>query len=205
MSKAIKGMMCCMAFLAGGCLSSVLPDPAPPPNIYRLSIPGETATPQIGAITMRVDRPTAPKALLGQNVVVSPDGRRLLSASGAKWAESIPSLVQHSFFDILARRPGITGILPASGARSEYRAHLTIRSFEAEFDRGEENGPLAIVEYMVTVSNAGNRNLIGTKTVRKTARASDSTVSSIVSAQNTANLDALNEVSDWIKGLNYKS
>ncbi len=194
-----------VSLLFGGCLSSIIPEPAPAATIYRLSVPGEAVRPSPDAVALRLDRPSAPKSLLGQSIVVSPDGQRLASASGAKWSQSIPALIQYSFYDVLSRRQAIEAILPASGARSEYRAHLTLRNFEAQFDQGESAAPLAIVEYTVTVAKSATRDLIGTRTIRKTARAAGPNVSYIVDAQNRANQDALNDIADWIESLEIDS
>jgi len=191
----------CMAFLLGGCLSSVLPDAAPADAVYRLSVEGEPVTPHAGAVVMRIDRPTVPKELVGQGIVVSPDGQRMATAARASWAEPIPFIIQHSFFDVLSTRHKIVGVLPTSGARTSHRAHLTIRNFEAQFDQGPERAPLIVVQYTATVADASTRDLIGTYTVKKTARAKTISVSSIVQAQNQANVAALNELADWIESL----
>lgn len=188
-----------------GCLSSVLPEPKPADNIYRLSPAGNAVMSSPRAIVMRIDRPTAPSALMGVGIVVSPDGQRLANASQARWAEAIPAMVQASFFDLLTTRAGITGIMPASGARTTHRAHLTVRNFEAQFDKGASNAPLAIVHYTATVADAGTRDLVGTFTVKKTARAVSTNVSSIVNAQDQANKEALAEIANWMEGLALKS
>jgi ABC-type uncharacterized transport system auxiliary subunit len=135
----------------------------------------------------------------GKDVVVSPDGRRLVSVAEASWAESIPDMVQNSFVDIMAERPGIVGVIPSSGARTDTRVHLTIKSFEARFDNGENASPLAVVHYAVTLSNASNRNLLSTYDVKKTVRSSDIRVSTIVEAMDRANQQALNEIADWLE------
>ncbi|MGJ8563723.1 MAG: ABC-type transport auxiliary lipoprotein family protein [Alphaproteobacteria bacterium] len=186
-----------VAVLLGGCLSSVLPDPAPADVIYRFKNPGDTVAANVDAIVLRVDRPTAPAALMGHNVVVSPDGQRLATAGKARWAEPVPSLIQNSVFDIFSMRPDIVGVLPTSGARTSHRIHLTVRNFEAQFDRGPESAPLAVVKYSATVSDASTRNLVGTYEVRKAVRADAASVSGIVFAQDEANREAINEIADW--------
>ena len=187
------------------CLSSVLPDPKPADIVYRLSPAGAAVTSAPNAIVMRIDRPTAPTALMGLGIVVSPDGTRLATAKQARWSQAIPSMIQDSFYDELSTRQGITGILPASGARTSYRAHLTVRNFEATFDQGESRAPLATVHYTATVADASSRDLIGTFTVEKSVRATTPSVSAIVNAQDEANKEALSAVADWIETLALKS
>ena len=184
--------------ILSGCVS-LLPDPAPADVVYRLSASNEGVPQSPVAKVIRIDRPRAASVFQGQDVVVSPDGRRLASAAKAKWAEAIPDMVQNSFVDVLAERPGLVGVIPSSGARTDTRIHLTIKSFEARFDQGEGGAPLAVVHYAVTLSNASNRNLLSTYDVKKTVRSSDVRISTIVEAMDNANQQALNVIADWLE------
>lgn len=181
-----------------GCVS-LLPDPAPSDVVYRLSASSEGVPQSSAAKVVRIDRPRAASVFQGQDVVISPDGRRLASAAQAKWAEAIPDMVQNSFVDVLAERSGLVGVIPSSGARTDTRVHLTIKSFEARFDQGEGAAPIGVVHYAVTLSNASNRNLLSTFDVKKTVRSSDIRVSTIVEAMDKANQQALNEIADWLE------
>jgi len=108
-------------------------------------------------------------------------------------------MLQNSFVDVLAERSGLVGVIPSSGARTDTRVHLTIKSFEARFDQGEGSAPMAVVHYAATLSNASNRNLLGTYDVKKAVRATDIRVSTIVEAMDNANQQALNEIADWLE------
>lgn len=191
-------LMGAAALTLSGCVS-LLPEPAPADTIYRLSAANQGVPQSSDAKVIRIDRPNAANIFQGQDVVVSPDGRRLASASQAKWAESIPDMIQNSFVDVLAERSGLVGVVPSSGARTDTRVHLTIKSFEARFDQGEGNAPMAVVHYAATLSNASNRNLLGTYDVKKTVRSSDIRVSTIVEAMDSANQQALNAITDWLE------
>jgi len=152
-----------------GCVS-VLPDPKPADIVYRLDTANSPVQPAENAKIFRVDRPTAPSSLIRDEIVVSPDGRTLAVVQNANWSQSIPDLVQNSLMKELATRQDIIGVLPTSGARTSHRVHLTIQNFEANFDNGTENAPIAIVQYLATVSDAGTRNLLGTLAVMKSER-----------------------------------
>lgn len=184
--------------ILSGCVS-LLPDPAPADVVYRLSASNEGVPQSPTAKVIRIDRPRAASVFQGQDVVISPDGRRLASAAKAKWAEAIPDMIQNSFVDVLAERSGLVGVIPSSGARTDTRVHLTIKSFEARFDQGEDAAPIGVVHYAVTLSNASNRNLLSTYDVKKTVRSSDIRVSTIVEAMDKANQQALNEIADWLE------
>ena len=198
-------LLAVVGFAMSGCLSTVLPDPKPADTIYRLAEYKTAVVADADAIIVRIDRPTTPTALAGKNIVVSPDGTRLASAAKARWAEPIPTLVQLSLFDEISSRSNIVGVLPASGARTTHRLHLTVRNFEATFDQGPSSAPLAAVEYTATVADASSRNLIGTRSVRKEVRAIAPSVSSIVDAQDKANRAAIAEVVDWVATLEIDS
>lgn len=178
---------------------SLLPEPAPADNIYRLNVARERAPQAASAKVIRVDRPSASIVFETQDIIVSPDGRRLAVAGGAKWAEVIPVLVQESLIDVMGQRPNLVGVIPSSGARTNTRIHLTIKSFEARFDQGEANSPLAVVHYSITLANASDRNFMGSFDVEKTVRADAARVSAIVDAMDEANKAAMNAIADWLQ------
>ena len=107
-------------------------------------------------------------------------------------------MIQTSLLDAIGSRKNIVGVLPTSGAKTDYRIHLTIRHFEADFDRGDEQAPLTIVDYTATLSNAKSRKLLGSKNFKTTQRATDFNVAQIVDAQEEANSRVMIEVTDWI-------
>jgi len=196
--RLTKTLLLGAAFMLSGCVS-LLPDAAPADVVYRLSATNEGVPQSPTAKVIRIDRPRAASVFQGQDVVISPDGRRLASAAQAKWAESIPDMLQNSFVDVLAQRAGLVGVIPSSGARTDTRVHLTIKSFEARFDQGEGSAPMAVVHYSATLSNASNRNLLSTYDVKKTVRSSDIRVSTIVEAMDKANQQALGAIADWLE------
>jgi len=194
--------------LLSACTSLIpIPEPSAANTVYRFSASTQdvSVVPNSDAIILRVDRPTVPRPLAGRNVIVSPSGNRILTASGAEWAEKVPDLIQGSIMDVFASRAGIVGVLPVSGARTELRIHLNVRNFEAVYDQGEEAAPLAVVRYTATLANASNRNLIGSYDVRKTERARDNRVSEIVRAQDRANAAAINAITDWVLDTDLKT
>lgn len=193
------------AALLAGCLSSVLPEAKPADIVYRLASSGTAVPASSEAVIMRIDRPIVPVSLAGVQIIVSPDGTKIAAAQQARWGEPVADMIQASFYDYLTTRPAITGILPASGARTTHRAHLTVRDFQAVFDQGKSNAPLATVQYTATVANASSRDLIGTFTVKKTVRASSASVSAIVTAQDKANKEALADIANWMESLSLKS
>jgi len=181
-----------------GCVS-FLPEPEPAETIYRLSSAKQGVEQSPNAFIVRIDRPSVSNIFETRDIIVSPDGRRLASASGAKWADLIPVMIQNSFVDLMGQHEKLVGVIPSSGARTDIRVHLTVKNFEARFDQGELSAPLAVVHYSVTLSNASNRNLLGSYDVRKTIRANEARVSEIVRAMDSANQQALEEIAIWLE------
>jgi len=187
-----------IAIVLSGCVTDLLPEPAPAPKVYRLTSSAVQVDPIKQAYLLRVDRPAVSKSLQGQNIIVSTSGQRLAVIEEAKWAEPLPAMIQTSLLDAIGSRKNIVGVLPTSGAKTDYRIHLTIRHFEADFDRGDEQAPLTIVDYTATLSNAKSRKLLGSKNFKTTQRATDFNVAQIVDAQEEANSRVMIEVTDWI-------
>ena len=198
--RAVRlGLPLVAAALLSAC-ASIIPEPAPANTVYRLSASTQdlVVMPNADAIVLRVDRPTVPRPLAGNKITVSPSGDRILSASGAEWSEKVPDLIQGSVLDVFSARPGIIGVLPVSGARTELRIHLSVRNFEAIYDNGQGSAPMAVVRYTATLANASNRDLIGSFDVRKTERARSNRIAEIVRAQDRANAAAINAIADWV-------
>ncbi|WP_409431836.1 ABC-type transport auxiliary lipoprotein family protein [Litorimonas sp. RW-G-Af-16] len=200
-------MMTSLRFLGAGVLGlglsgciSLLPEPAPAPSIYRLSTAEVASAAEPNAEIIRVDRPASSTYFESKDIVVSPDGSRLATASGAEWAEVTPIMVQDALISAMSASPKLIGVLPSSGARTQTRVHLTIKNFEAQFDQGEERAPLAIVRYDVTFSNASDRTLLGTFSTRQTQRADAVRVSAIVEAIEGANKAAMSDIIAWLEG-----
>ncbi|MEP6342264.1 MAG: ABC-type transport auxiliary lipoprotein family protein [Maricaulaceae bacterium] len=197
------GIVFLTAMILSGCQSLLLPKPADASHIYRLSnSSSDTNTATIDhiqdAFTIRIDRPNAPKALQGNDLLIVKEDTQLAIVDKAEWADSLPIMVQKSFLSEMNGRAKLIGVLPTSGARAQYRAHITIRNFEAKFDRGEDQAPLIIVDYLVTLSNASSRKLVGTQSFRSDNRALSNRVSDIVKSKSGANQQNLEKISDWL-------
>lgn len=178
---------------------AVFPEPQPADIIYRLSHSGQGVTPSVEADVIRVDRPTGLSVFNSNNIVVSPDGRRMSQAAGSRWAQPIPLMLQSSLVEALSGSPDLIGVLPSSGARTDTRIHLTIKNFEAQFDQGEKAAPIAIVRYTATLADASDRALLNTFVAHKSVRADAASVSEIVRALETANNQAMDDIVAWLE------
>ncbi len=201
MMKTLKSVLAMSALIGVSACVSVLPDPDPSSVIYRLTSDTTRIEPAANAPVIRIDTNAGSRAINGRNIVVSPDARRLAVIGGAEWADSLPRMIQQNFLDVLGARSDLVGVVPIAGTRANYRVHLNIDNFEARFDQGEENPPLIIVAYTATCADSATRNLVGTKQVTQTMRASSTRVSDIVDMMDSSNRNALNDVANWLATL----
>lgn len=201
MSKFVAKLALAGSFTVLSACVSVLPDPGPANAIYRLNVTPQKVDPSVSAPIIRIDQPTAARLIGTRKIIVSPDAQRLAVAGGAEWADSLPNMVQRAMVDKLAVRADLNGVMPAAGARADYRVHINIENFEARFDNGKESAPLVMVSYSVTFADTATRKLLGTRQFSESLRADSQHVSSIVSSMNRANDMALTNITSWISGL----
>ena len=204
--KAIFISGLAMTALLGGCVS-LLPEPKPAPIIYRLNISDNTAHSNtlkdsagnyFNKTVVAIEYPRAIRAISGSDIVLSPDGRRLSIAAGAKWAEPVPDQVRRMLIDELSKTEYYEGVVSKGGTRFPYRVGMDIRSFEAVFDNGEDVAPLAKVQIRFNVSDVKSKSIIGTKMISASHRAKARSVSAIVEAQDVATREAMQEAVKWL-------
>ena len=181
-----------------GCVS-LLPAPAPASSVYRLASSVQPAPKIANPEIIRIDRPSATQVFNSTDIVVIREGQKLATIAQAKWSEATPVIIQNAMIDALEGSSKFIGIIPTSGTLTSTRLHMTVKNFEASFDNGPESAPLAVVQYRVTYTDAEDRTLMGTHTVRQTMRAQSIQVSSIVSAIKQANEAAMGDIVSWLE------
>lgn len=201
MNFRLKVASIVLATLAGlgGCVS-LLPDPKPAPTVYRLAVlEGDAVTANPDAKVINIEYPTAPRALNGTDIILSPDGRRLTAAAQANWAEAVPSMLRNTLIEVLTQDPDMIGMIPRGSTRVQYRLNIDIRRFEAVFENGEDAAPVAMVRLNLSLTDTSSRQLIGSHTFSKRIAASAKSVSSIVRAQDAATSAAMHETIGWLR------
>ena len=184
----------------GGC-SSILPKQKEASHIYRLSIPTSSGQSFTAGPVINLSLPSAPHALNGTDIVLSPDGRRLTAAAGAVWAEPVPAQFRRAFLDAIAADGAMRGVIPQGGTNAQYWLNVDIREFEAVFDQGEDQAPLVTTHIVLNLTQTGTRKLLGTRDLSSQSRASARRISSIVEAQDEATQKVLRDAVDWLKSM----
>ena len=189
------------ASLLGGCLSSLLPDPGDAPLVYRLIDPAAGQGKVPGAAVVRVDNVSSPSTYKTNDILLLTADGTLSAASGARWSDDIPEILQDAMLTRLANSDEFIGIIPVAGARSSLRLHLDTREFAASYLEGDLAPPTAVVHVYATVSEAASRNFVGSFDSVARVRAVDNRVSAIVDAQSVATEQALDAVVEWMENL----
>ena len=186
----------CLMLSTSACVS-LLPEPSAPPTIYRLTSANMPVEKLATAKIIRVDAPIVPASLRGPDIAVSPDGRVIAYAAGAKWDAPVPSLIQRAVIEGFDDSASLRAVSANTGAESDYLLSITVRSYEAVFINGEKTAPEARVVFDVSLVKAGGRSLIGNRLVRTDAMASEFRIERIVVAQENATREAISEIVRW--------
>jgi len=192
-------------FLLGGCLSSILPEPAPAPSVYRMSIPTQSIQKAPNATVLRVDNPSGARTYNTRDILVITSDGTLSSAAGAQWIDTIPQIIQDSALSAFGQSSNYISVIPVAGTRADVRLHIDIRDFTAVYDQGNQAPPLARTQISVTLAKASTRKFLGNFDAYGEARASDNRVSSIVDAQSRATQAAMDDMVEWMNSLDIPS
>ena len=179
-----------------GC--SILPDPPPPPAIYRLSVDSEAVTPRADAMRLNINRPSVSGVLNSKAIITSSNGPRLSSIAQANWSERLPGMIQAGLVSTFRGSDAVIALLPSSGTRSDYNLTVIVNNFEANFDQGDDRAPNAIVNISVELTDTASRELVGAYTTQQIVRAEERRVEKIVDALNMANRRAMQDIVDWV-------
>ena len=194
--------MLILSLIAGLALSttscvSLLPEPAAPPTIYRLNSDSAPVQKLNAAKVLRVDTPIVPASLRGPDIALSPDGRVIAYADGAKWDAPVPGLIQRAIIEGFDGSAALRAVSSKTGAESDYLLSVTVRSYEAVFINGKKTAPEARVVFDVSIVKAGGRQLVGNRLFRTDAMASEFRIERIVIAQENATNQAVSEIVRW--------
>lgn len=197
MRHALKlSLAACLVLGTTSCVS-LLPEASAPPTIYRLKSANSPVQKLNSAKILRVDMPIVPASLRGPDIAMSPDGRVIAYAEGAKWDAPIPSLIQRAVIEGFDESASLRAVSSNTGTESDYLLSITVRSYEAVFINGKDTAPEARVVLDVSIVKAGGRQLVGNRLFQTNAMATEYRIERIVIAQESATLEAIDEIIRW--------
>jgi cholesterol transport system auxiliary component len=169
--------------LAAGCFGG-LKNEAPAPLIYRLDAPQLAAGEPLAAdLAVVVDR--AAPGLDSDRVAGRWPGMRLDYIAGARWAESLPALLQSALVESFQDSGRLRSVQGDMGRfRATHSLVIEVRRFEADYAAG--GLPVAQVEFAATLGRLSDRRVLASFTASASESAGENRQSSVVAALDAA-------------------
>ena len=185
-----------VAFALAGC-GDILPKPAPPPALYRLTAVADF--PSGGApapVQLQVEVPGAEAALDTTRIALSRSATTLDYFADAAWTDRLPLVLQAQ---LLASFQNAHRLLPIAGAASAAHgdAILTVdlRHFEAQY--GGAGPPQWRIELNADLISSADRKVIATRLFSGSVTAPQNSMTAIVDSADQAWRGVATQIVDW--------
>jgi cholesterol transport system auxiliary component len=184
------------AFALAGC-GDILPKPAPPPALYRLTAASDFPSGGVPAsIQLQVEVPSAEAALDTTRIALSRSATTLDYFADAAWTDRLPLMLQAQ---LVANFQNAHRLLPIAGAASAAHgdAILTIdlRHFEAQY--GGSGPPQWRIELSANLISATDRKVIATRLFTGSAPVTQNNMTAIVDGADQAWREVATHLVDW--------
>ncbi|HXQ50878.1 MAG TPA: ABC-type transport auxiliary lipoprotein family protein [Stellaceae bacterium] len=183
--------------LALSSCGSVLPPPAPPPPLYRLTALSEPAAPAPSVdAQLVVEIPAAPAALDTERIALTRGPLRVDYFANAAWSDHAPALLQFLMIESLENEGQIRVVSRPSGELRPDAVLLTdVRRFEADYGAGDR--PEIRVQLDCRLVRASDRTVLAVRTFEGTGRAAANDTPQIVAAFDDAFHAAMRALAPW--------
>jgi cholesterol transport system auxiliary component len=193
------------AALLTGC-SGILPAPAPPPALYRLTAASDfpanpgLANASTGAnaspVQLQITAPSAEAALDTTRIALSRSPTSLDYFADAAWSDRLPLVLQARLVDSFANAHRVIAVAgEASAARGDAILTIALRHFEADY--GDAGAPRWRIELSADLINAADRKVIATRIFTATADAPHNDVPAIVATADQDWRGVARQIVDW--------
>jgi cholesterol transport system auxiliary component len=183
--------------LACASCGDILPHPAPPPALYRLTaLPSTGSAGPVLPVQLVVDAPTAPAALDTPRIALTTSTYSFDYFANAAWTDRAPAMLQTLIVETLENHARIRVVAKSSlELRADAVLQSDLRDFEAEY-RGD--GPPTIhVRLDCRLVRLPERSVIAVKEFEGSARAGANATAAIVAGFDDALHAALAAMPDW--------
>jgi len=191
-----------LAILLFACVScgSILPRPAPPPALYRLTpLAGPANAGPVLPIQLVASTPVAPAALDTERIALTNSPYRFDYFADAAWTDRAPAMLQGLIIESLENYGRFRVVTqPTSELRADAVLLAELRDFEAEY-RGA--GPPEIhVQLDCRLARLPQRSGLAVRRFEGRARAGANDMPAIVAAFDEAVHGALAGLPEWVAG-----
>jgi cholesterol transport system auxiliary component len=196
MSRSSQWMLASLPLLLSGCLSLHSNQPIQQQYVLTLSPAASREAGQSygsgasgsSTASVQVLLPTAAAGLGGEGIAVLRPGQRLDYFSGARWAESVPQMVQMLIIEALRRQGSFRLVESDSGPFSaSYALAVDITHFEADYTPGGDSQagsgvPTAHVTLVCTLGRRDNGAAVTSVTINSSVSAQANRMQAVVAA-----------------------
>ncbi|MFA9459720.1 ABC-type transport auxiliary lipoprotein family protein [Thiohalorhabdus sp. Cl-TMA] len=188
----------------GGCISLSAQSEDKAPSLYLLNAlpPRQSGVekPEGRPTSLVVELPQVAPGLATDRIALIRGGQRLDYFANARWAQSLPELLQAFFAESLEHRlPRVRVGTPTEVSSADYRLQVAVRDFQAVYRKGLETAPELQVTLVATLSRPGNgKTLVQVREVRE-RRASANRLGSVVVGLEELLEDAYTAVLDALR------
>ncbi len=187
-----------LALALAGC-GNILPKPAAPPALYRLTaasdFPAATATPT----QLQIDLPTAEAALDTTRIALSRSPTTLDYFADAAWTDRLPVVVQARLLDSFINAHRVIAVAgEASVAHGDAILTIALRHFEAQYSAS--GAPVWRIELTADLVGTADRKVIATRTFTGEATAPQNSMGAIVDTADQAWRGVAKQIVDWAAG-----
>jgi cholesterol transport system auxiliary component len=189
-------LLAAAAVALAGC-GDILPKPAPPPSLYRLT--AATDFPAGGAPSstqLQINIPIADAALDSTRVALSRSATTLDYFADAAWTDRLPVLLQTRLLESFQSAHRLIALTGAnSAAHGDVVLLINLRHFEAQY--GASGAPQWRVELNADLVSAQDRKVIASRGFTGSVPAAANNMTAIVDSADQAWRGVAAQIVDW--------
>jgi cholesterol transport system auxiliary component len=194
--KSLRLALLAAAFALVGC-GDILPKPAPPPALYRLTAARDfPAGGSPAPIQLQIEAPSAEAALDTTRIALSRSATTLDYFADAAWTDRLRLVLQSQ---LMASFQNAHRLLPIAGAASAAHGDalltIDIRHFEAQYTGTAL--PQWRIELNADLISASDRKVIATRLFTASAAAPQNNMTAIVDSADQAWREVATQIVDW--------
>jgi len=184
------------ALMLTGC-SDILPKPAPPPALYRLTAAGDfPSSTALAPIQLQIEVPNAEAALDTTRIALSRSATTLDYFADAAWTDRLPLVLQAQLLASFQNAHRLVAIAGASSAaRSDAVLIIELRHFEAQY--GGSGPPQWRIELNADLISANDRKVIATRLFTGSAAVPQNNMTAIVDGADQAWRGVATQIVNW--------
>jgi cholesterol transport system auxiliary component len=198
MSRITRPFFLAVLLLAlAGCGGGLLPSPAPPPLLYRLSalrdFPPDLPKANVQLV---IEEPFATSALDTDRITLSTTPTSIDYFANVEWADRVTVLVQSLLLNSLENSGRLAGVArDAVALQPDFIMQSELRHFEAVY--ADAGAPQVDAEMEIKLIRNSDRIVVAQRVFEAHAKASANTVPAAIDAYNQAAHTMLQQIVAW--------